>query len=82
MSYIKEAKLSGSLFQPNDSTGLVCGLDTGFSVNHDEPLEVLGKIRRTFEWPLGDLPEDHEYLLILQSKRSRTRSRQGVKHES
>ncbi|EEH19746.2 hypothetical protein PABG_02005 [Paracoccidioides brasiliensis Pb03] len=75
ISYIREAKLCGTLLKPNDSTGLVCGVDTGFFVDHQEPLEVLEKVRETWQLPLGDLPYGHEYLLVLPGKRRRSRSR-------
>ncbi|KAK2797694.1 hypothetical protein FQN50_009118 [Emmonsiellopsis sp. PD_5] len=79
ISYIKDAKLCGTLFNPEDSTGLVCGVDTGFFVDHEEPLEVLGTVRQDFEWPLGDLLEGHEYLLILPGKNRRSRSSSSSK---
>ncbi|EER39533.1 conserved hypothetical protein [Histoplasma capsulatum H143] len=72
--YIKNARLCGSLFNPEDSTGLVCGVDTGFFVDHKEPLEVVEVVRQDLQWPLGDLPEGHEYLLILPGKKRRSRS--------
>ena len=72
--YIKDAKLRGSIFLSNDTSGLVSGVDTGFSVDHEEPLKVLQTIRETWEWPLGDLPDDHEYLLVMLAKHRRSRS--------
>ncbi|PGH02792.1 hypothetical protein GX51_04403 [Blastomyces parvus] len=69
ISYIKNAKLCGALFNPEDSTGLICGVDTGFYVDHEEPLDVLERVRQDFRWPLGDLLDGHEYLLILPGKK-------------
>ncbi|EEH39368.2 hypothetical protein PAAG_08637 [Paracoccidioides lutzii Pb01] len=66
--YIREAKLCGTLFKPNDSTGLVCGVDTRFFVDHEELLKILKKIQKTWQWPLGDLSDGYEYLLILPGK--------------
>ncbi|EEP82640.1 predicted protein [Uncinocarpus reesii 1704] len=66
--YIGEAKLRGTLFEGSSSTGLVCGVDTGFFVDHKEPLEALEIVRETRQWPLGNLLDGHEYLLVLQSK--------------
>ena len=40
--YVKEAKLRGRLFYPEDVSGLVSSVDTGFWVDHTEPLEALG----------------------------------------
>lgn len=73
--YIREAKLYGTLFEQDDTTGLVCGVNTGFFVDHEEPLDALMTIRETQEWPLGDLPDGHEYLLLLPAKQRRSRSR-------
>ncbi|WEW59404.1 hypothetical protein PRK78_004876 [Emydomyces testavorans] len=73
--YIREAKLCGSLFKPEDSTGLVCGVNTGFFVDHEEPLDALKMVRETWDWPLGDLLDGHEYLLVLPGKHRRSRSR-------
>ncbi len=74
MPYIKDAKLCGSLFGPDDGSGLVAGVDTSFFVDHDEPLEALSMVRREQEWPLGgSLPDGKEFLLVLQARRSRSR---------
>jgi hypothetical protein len=71
--YIKGAILQGALFDPHDATGLVAGVDTAFFVDHKEPVEALRHIRRHREWPLGDLPDGCEYLLVFQG-RSKFRS--------
>ena len=73
--YISGAKLCGVLFEPEDSTGLVSGVNTGFFVDHEEPLEALAIVRDIWEWPLGDLPDGHEFLLIVPGKQRRSRSR-------
>lgn len=72
--YVKGAKLCGRLFNPEDSSGLVSSVDTGFWVDHTEPLEALGWARDTVDWPLGELHDGHEFLLVLEVRR-RTRSR-------
>lgn len=66
--YIKDAKLRGSLFDSNESTGLIVGVDTNFYIDHEEPLQALHVIREHWRWPLGELPEGHEYLLVLPNK--------------
>ena len=71
VEYVRDAKLAGSLFDPKDTTGRVY---SGFFVDHREPLEALAWVRDTMEWPLGDLFDGHEYLLILEARR-RSRSR-------
>ncbi|KAI1739674.1 hypothetical protein F4680DRAFT_421165 [Xylaria scruposa] len=72
--YIRDSRLRGALFDDKDSTGLVSGVDTEFLVDHDEPLEALNKVRELWDWPLGELPDGHEYLLIIQGKHRRPSS--------
>lgn len=72
--YVKEAKLRGSLFNPEDASGLVSSVDTSFWIDHTEPLEVLARTRETIEWPLGELNDGHEFWLILEARQRRSRS--------
>ncbi|GKU08424.1 hypothetical protein FLAG1_11093 [Fusarium langsethiae] len=66
--YVKEAVLNGSLFHTT-STGLISGADTGFYVDHEEPLNALAHLRATSRvWPLEELPDGHEYLVLLPAK--------------
>ena len=51
--YVKDAKLRGSVFDPGDTSGLVSCVDTGFFVDHNEPLEALAWVREEMAWPLG-----------------------------
>ena len=71
--YVQDAKLRGSLFNPEDASGLVSSVDTGFWIDHTEPLEALAWARDIGDWPLGDLHNGHEFLLVLEARR-RTRS--------
>ncbi|KAL9117750.1 MAG: hypothetical protein Q9187_005709 [Circinaria calcarea] len=74
--YIKDAKLRGSLFDPENASGLVSSVDTGFWVDHTEPLEALAWVRDMVDWPLGDLHDGHEFLLVLEVRhRTRPKSR-------
>jgi hypothetical protein len=76
VGYVRDSQLRGKLFDPTDTSGLVCGVDTGFFVDHEEPLDALAWVQENMHWPLGDLLDGHEYILILQAKRrSRSRSR-------
>lgn len=77
ISYVKDAKLRGSVFDPGDTSGLVSSVDTGFFVDHNEPLEALACVREVKEWPLGELLDGHEFLIILEARR-RSRSRSNV----
>jgi hypothetical protein len=53
----------------------VSSVDTLYFVEHEEPLKVLAWVRESMAWPLGELLEGHEFLLILQvGRRSRSRS--------
>ena len=72
--YVKNAKLRGSVFDPGDTSGLVSSVDSGFFVDHNEPLEALAWVREEMDWPLGELFEGHEFILILEARR---RSRSG-----
>jgi len=72
--YVKDAKLRGSLFNSEDASGLVSSVDTGFWVDHTEPLEALAWAQEIVDWPLGELHDGHEFLLVLEARR-RTRSR-------
>lgn len=75
VEYIKAAKLRGSLFDSSDTSGLVSGVDTGFYVDHEEPLQALTWMMEHGSWPLGDLPEGHEFLFLVEmSGRRRSRS--------
>ena len=71
--YVKGAKLRGSLFNPEDTGGLVSSVDTGFWVDHTKPLEALAWARDIVDWPLGELHNGYEFLLVLEVRR-RTRS--------
>ena len=77
--YIRDAKLRGKLFNPDDTSGLVSSVDTGFYVDHGEPLEALAWVRESMEWPLGELIDGHEFILIIQPRRrSRSRSSSAI----
>ncbi|KAI2628520.1 hypothetical protein GGR54DRAFT_628424 [Hypoxylon sp. NC1633] len=67
ISYVRDAKLCGSIFDAKDSTGLVSGADSNFFIDHREPLEALRVVREVWNWPLGELLDGHEYVLIMQA---------------
>jgi hypothetical protein len=76
ITYVRDAKLHGSLFNPEDTDGSVSCVDTNFFVDHSEPLEALSAVRETMNWPLGELLDGHEFLLLLEVRhRARSTSR-------
>jgi hypothetical protein len=81
IGYVKDAKLRGSVFTPSDTSGLVSSVDSGFFVDHAEPLEALAWVRGEMEWPLGELFDGHEFLLIIGARR-RSRSRSTSRPKS
>ena len=69
ISYVKGAKLRGCLFGSEDASGLVSSADSGFWVDHTEPLEALAWAQKTGDWPLGELHDGHEFLLLVEARR-------------
>ncbi|RSL41870.1 hypothetical protein CEP54_015683 [Fusarium duplospermum] len=67
IEYVATAVLKGSLFG-SDSESLVCGADTKFFVDHGEHDDALNIAMRQNRWPLGNLPEGHEYLLVFPAQ--------------
>jgi hypothetical protein len=75
VDYVRNAELRGKLLAPDDASGLVSCADTGFHVYHEEPLEALCRVRKSMEWPLGELIDGHEFILVIKAKRhARSRS--------
>ena len=80
--YVKTAKPRGSLFSPEDSSGMVSSVFTNFFVDHTEPLEALAWVREGLDWPLGELLEGHEFLLMIEvRRRDRSRSRPAARSQ-
>jgi len=65
VDYIKNLKPCGSLFEEDCTTGNVSSLFTQFFVDHEEPLDALKTFKANERWCLGDLPEGHEFLIIV-----------------
>ncbi|POS75360.1 hypothetical protein DHEL01_v206246 [Diaporthe helianthi] len=81
VSYVKDAKVCGSLFEARDTTGMVSGVDSNFYVDHTEPLEALAWFQGNGGWPLGDLCDGHEFLLVVD-RPTRRRSRSASSQRS
>ena len=71
-SYIKAAKLHGTLFDPDTANGLISSVDTRSRVDHMEPGKALICARDVRDWRLGDLREGHEFHLIVKDRWSIT----------
>ncbi|KDN70845.1 putative conserved hypothetical protein [Colletotrichum sublineola] len=71
ITYMREAKLRGSLFHSNDTSGMVSGVDSNYYVDHAEPFEALAWFKEGGNWPLGELPEGHEFLFLVEKARRR-----------
>lgn len=74
VGYVRMAKLRGGLFADGDEDVVVDGgtvscADTGFWVDHGEPDLALRVLReRGIEWPLGMLPDSHEFLVLVKAR--------------
>ena len=67
VAYVKEAVLKGRLFEKDADENVVCCADTKFWVDHTEPLEALQAVKeRGVSWPFGDLPDGHEFLVLVK----------------
>jgi hypothetical protein len=67
VEYVRTAKLHGSLFDDNMSDGTVSCADTGFFVDHTEPLEAFAAVHaKGISWPFGRLPEGYEFLAFVK----------------
>jgi len=54
ISYVKDAELRGSLFDPEDKVGVISFVYTKLFVDHTEPLEALSWVREGLDWSLGE----------------------------
>lgn len=69
VGYVKAAKLHGSLWDEDIEDGTVSCADTGFFVDHEEPLDALRKVKeKGVMWSLGELPDGHEFLVLVKAK--------------
>lgn len=69
ITYIRDAKPRGTLFNADDNSGAVSCVDSNFFVDHSEPLEALSVVQESMNWPLGELLDGHEFLLLLATRR-------------
>ena len=67
--YVKDAELRGSPFDPEDTSGVISSVYTKFFVDHTEPLEALSWVREGLDWPLGELLDGYEFLVMITVRR-------------
>ncbi|KAJ7678123.1 hypothetical protein DFH06DRAFT_1079398 [Mycena polygramma] len=71
VAYLKGAQLRGSLLHEQDEAeeGAVGCVFTKFYVDHEEPLQArkIWEEKHDMAWPLGVLPEGHEFLCISRA---------------
>lgn len=68
IEYVRSAVLRGTLFDIADTSGAISSVCTDFFVDHVKPLAALRWIQENMEWPLDELLEGHEFLLILETR--------------
>lgn len=72
VQYLRDAKLRGSLFEENCTSGAISSVFTDFYVDHAEPLDALLVYKTRHQWVLGELLDGHEFLIILPIRASTT----------
>ena len=68
VAYLRGAELHGTLFgtQQAAGEGVVTSVNTNYWIDHTEPLAVIKAFAQSARgWPLGNLPEGHEFLVIV-----------------
>lgn len=81
VGYVREAKPHGALFEQVQD-GSVSSAFTNFYVDHAEPLAALDEVRcKGIPWPFGELPEGHEFLVLVKGKEP-GRGNRGREQES
>ena len=64
--YVSKARTHGSLWEEVRDGSVSCA-DTGFWVDHEEPIDALRIMGENgVGWTFGDLPEGHEYLVVVK----------------
>jgi hypothetical protein len=83
ISYVGDAQLRGSLFDPEDKSGLISSIYTKIFGDHTEPDEALSWVREGLDWSLGELLDGYEILLVVEVRhRHRCRSRSASRPQS
>ena len=82
VAYVKDARLRGSLFDQGNASGLVSSVDSGFFVDHQEPLQALAWVQEAMDWPFGELHDGHEFVILIESRRRARSTSQSPKSAS
>lgn len=69
ISYVKDAKPRGNLFDSEYTSGAILSVYINFFVDHTEPLEALAWVRGGLDWPFGELLDGCEFLLMVETRR-------------
>lgn len=81
--YVKDAELRGSLFDREDTSGVISSEYIIFFVDHTEPLEALAWVREGLDWSLGEWLDGYKFLIIIAvRRRDRSRSRSSSRPQS
>jgi hypothetical protein len=72
--YLVDKPLIGSLFQQTSDDGPRLQIDTGFYTDHTEPLEALSKLPADVNWPLGQLLDGHEFVVVFSVESNRVKN--------
>ncbi|KAJ7098228.1 hypothetical protein C8R44DRAFT_947757 [Mycena epipterygia] len=68
VAYLQGVKPAGTVFNSCASKA-VSVVFTKFFVDHGEPLEAMEQFQKEYGdiWPLGELPEGHEFLILVKA---------------
>lgn len=68
VDYLRNKPLRGRLFDGGETSQMVSLVDTSFFVDHEEPSKAQREFEDTYKigWPLGQLIEGHEFLMVLK----------------
>jgi hypothetical protein len=69
VEYVRSARLRGISSGHVNHEGSVCCADTGFWVDHTEPIAAVAEVvKQGTNWPFGELIDGCELLLILEAR--------------
>lgn len=66
IGFVKDAEFRGSLFDLGGTSGVISSIDTSFFVDLTEPLKIVAWVQEGLDWPLGELVNGFEFLLMIE----------------